>query len=1054
MVDTSNCPACGRQLKVERRLVGKRCRCPACATAFVLDAVAFSGPASIDAGCEARETRLAWEDAEEHTIADLVPRPGELVGTLGRFELRGVLGQGGFGTVYLAFDPVLERDVALKVPKLSSEQGRRVARFLREAKAAARLNHSNIAAVHEAGEEDGNPYFVMEYVSGIDLGTLVRRQGPLPVDVALDYVIQAARGLEHAHRHGTIHRDVKPSNLMLDREGTVKVLDMGLARVAPTERAEQESNDSLTHSGQIMGTVDYMAPEQAEDARSADGRADIYSLGCTLWTLLTGCALYNRESLVGRLMAHRQSAIPSLTDYCPAVTESLDTAFRRMVAKNPEERYTTMSQVIASLEKCRAGDDSEVTATSHDVEESSTAPQSAFPVIEPPRSTRTMLRSTRRVQDVQRLVVGVGLIGLLVAGIALAVVLRLRTPEGTLVVELNQPDAQVEIDGKKFKITTPGEREPIEFQVEEGQHTLRVTKGGFVSHTESFAVTRLGKTTVRVELQPAGGSEPPPPTPTSPAPAEFDEGGNLLHAGERWNGLLPLLDPDRDTIMGRWEIRDAQLHVYETPELYNRLEIPVIPLGSYEFRVAFTRTSGEGDVALRLPAGWGAVAMLLRDRAGEPTALLDVQEQHRVGQDAVRPVPLSNGVSHTVLARVRLDPQGDQVNIEMLFDDVPSLAWRGPQRALSVHPYYAGPRSETLALGSQGDVIFHNVELRVLDDSARRYVPPLDEWADPAATIRARGGTTEVDSAGNVTRVMLSRVVDHELLHLAKLPHIKALHVMGDCAVSSLGARFLGELTSLEELDLTFSSIDDAAIPALVRLSNLSVLSLHGTRVTDAGLAQFRQLAKLQTLHVGWTRVTDDGMALLKDFPALKSLHMPFLDIGDAGAEHLAQLSNLEELHFLDAPRLTDAGLERLTAITGLRRIRLWNTAITDEGLRCLAKFSRLESLNIGGCRIGDAGMRHLAGLPLSELDLSSTQITSSGLTHLKTLEQLRVLQLRETRIDDSAVEHLVALSGLTHLELNRTGITAEGVAKLRSALPSCSIAVEPEVESQLPLKQ
>src|SRR5262249_53531717 len=158
-------------------------------------------------------------------------------------------------------------------------------------------------------------------------------------------ITQAARGLAFAHSRGVVHRDVKPSNLLIDSEGTVKILDMGLARI---DDAIAAAEDGLTESGQLLGTVDYMAPEQASDTHHADARADIYSLGCTLYRLLTAEQLYKKETMVAKVIAHREAPIPELTTKRPEVSPQLETVFRRMVAKAPEERYQTMNEVIAA----------------------------------------------------------------------------------------------------------------------------------------------------------------------------------------------------------------------------------------------------------------------------------------------------------------------------------------------------------------------------------------------------------------------------------------------------------------------------------------------------------------------------------------------------------------------------------------------------------------------------------------------------------------------------------------------------------------------------------
>jgi formylglycine-generating enzyme required for sulfatase activity/tRNA A-37 threonylcarbamoyl transferase component Bud32 len=274
------------------------------------------------------------------------PKPGDV---LGNYVLVEHLGAGGMGRVFKARHRKMGRLVALKVlaPDLLRSAAAR-ARFQREVEALARLASPHVVAAFDAGEADGHDFLVMEYAEGTDLADLVKAEGPLPVDRALRCVLQAARGLEHAHAAGVVHRDVKPANLLLGPGDVVKVLDLGLARV---RQGDDTTDGNLTGSAVVMGTAAYVAPEQALDTHRADGRADVYSLGCCLYYLLTGRPPFEGRTTMEVLLAHRELPFPSVRAVRPDCPPVVDALLRRFAAKRPDDRPATMTAAARELER-------------------------------------------------------------------------------------------------------------------------------------------------------------------------------------------------------------------------------------------------------------------------------------------------------------------------------------------------------------------------------------------------------------------------------------------------------------------------------------------------------------------------------------------------------------------------------------------------------------------------------------------------------------------------------------------------------------------------------
>jgi serine/threonine-protein kinase len=257
------------------------------------------------------------------------------------------------GQVFKARHGKLGRLVALKVIRPGRLAGPNAAqRFLREVQSAARLDHPNIAHALDAGEDQGRLYLAVELLGGSDLSRLVKKKGPLPIGQACDCVRQAALALQHAHERGLVHRDVKPANLLLAPDGRLKLLDLGLARLG--EDGGDASATSLTDTGLVMGTPDYMAPEQILDSKRVDIRADLYSLGCVLYFLLAGRPPFPGGSLGHKFHRHQHEEPEPLEALRPDVPAALVGVVRKLMSKRPEERFQTPAELVAELERVMA----------------------------------------------------------------------------------------------------------------------------------------------------------------------------------------------------------------------------------------------------------------------------------------------------------------------------------------------------------------------------------------------------------------------------------------------------------------------------------------------------------------------------------------------------------------------------------------------------------------------------------------------------------------------------------------------------------------------------
>jgi serine/threonine protein kinase len=614
-------------------------------------------------------------DDSEHVARDLI-RQGKLTKyqasnvyqgrakglVFGEYVVLEKIGAGGMGQVFKAQHKRMKRVVALKVlPPQATASQKNVKRFFQEVEVAAKLSHPNIVTAYDAGEAHGLYYLVMEYVDGKDLSTHVSQNGPLTVEQATNCLLQSARGLAYAHEQGVVHRDIKPSNLLLNREGVLKILDMGLARDEMTEMRE------LTESGQMMGTVEYMAPEQATNARSADFRSDVYSLGCTLYRVLVGRPPYGGDTPIEKILAHREKPIPSLRSERPEVPEALESLFKRMVAKEPGERIQPMSAVVEALERMSGGVDEKYAAVVLCDDEDDD---------DEPNSISTSLSFT-----------GSSMINRAIAASP--------TMTGATVKQSPAEPDSITFEGHK----PPPNWTLIGAYTALGLVALAVVAflfvGGGDSSVDSNAVvvdasTNQSNQTTPTDaaMKPEAGtaSESPsaeiPKTPT-PLPAKFDFSKPI--------DLLELIEIKRDKISGSWKFEKGELL---TPPKSGRLQIPVSPPEEYDLALTVERVEGNESMLLGLVYGGRQITAVLDGWGGKVSGLQMVDGKSAdKNETRIDGALLDVGSPRVITAAVR------KAGILITCNNK-SIRWTGDNKRLSADDRYKTDRQDQPYVGS------------------------------------------------------------------------------------------------------------------------------------------------------------------------------------------------------------------------------------------------------------------------------------------------------------------------------------------------------------------
>ena len=449
------------------------------------------------------------------------PEPSSLTNTRIRdYELRQIIGEGGMGTVYRAHHLRLKCDVALKVLPLNRvSRADTIARFEREMAAVGQLKHPNIVQAMDAGEEGGLHYLVLEFIDGTNVATVSKTVGQLSVADACEIIRQTALGLDHAHSRKLIHRDIKPSNLLVSKEGAVSIADLGLATL------QQENSSDLTAAGQIMGTLDYIAPEQIEDPRHVDPRADLYSLGCTFYQLLTGRAPFSEpelESLLKKLRAHESMTPKPIAEFREGVPVPVINIVQQLIAKSPADRIQSADKLAQSLKPFVK--DASLSKLVHGVERynttivptecmanGSTNEETVLPTVQ----IREVSQQLKAAPDAKPNWKKLTVIATCIAAIcALALFIQQKytneTPTGTIVIETAGGEIELAMKGSTVSFKDPADGKPVRVAVNEASGLLEFTKEGFEAISRTVNLKSKDGRKVSIRFEPKAGSESAP----------------------------------------------------------------------------------------------------------------------------------------------------------------------------------------------------------------------------------------------------------------------------------------------------------------------------------------------------------------------------------------------------------------------------------------------------------------------------------------------------------------------------------------------------------------
>jgi len=964
------------------------------------------------------------------------------LGRLGHYEVFEVLGRGGFGIVFRAFDETLQRAVAIKVlsPLLAATSPARK-RFLREARSSAKVRHVNIVQVY-AVHEQPLPYLVMEFIPGETLQQLMNRIGPLETAETVEIGVQIARGLAAAHAQGLIHRDIKPGNILIESgpQRCVKITDFGLARAA--------DDASVTQSGVIAGTPMFMAPEQAL-GNPLDHRADLFSLGSVLYTMCSGRPPFRANNSMAVLKRVVEEDPRPIREIIPEVPEWLCEIINGLHAKNPDNRIATASEVADLLSRGLVDTEisflasgptrlerkpREFVASAETVEENPVAQndmveenvEAVEPVVPSPVDSRSRPRSSRWSIAAALVLLIAGLSFTEASGITemRGTIIRLFSAGGTLVVEVDDAAVSVKIEGADLVITGAGVRE---IRLRPGEYTVEASRNGKLVTRELVTVTNNGRRVVRVsqESQPDANAKPQAvgkavatPAPPVDEEAEWVATVSGLPPDERMKAVANRLKELNPGFDGRIDFA-AEGNVVFQLKTHARDVANIAPLrvlkGLTSLECAFTNISDltplKGIKLKRLHAMRTSVKDL-SPLEGMPLTSLDLFHCTGVTDLApLRGMPLEY-LNLTQLPVTDLEPLSGMVTLQSLVLEGTPISDLTPLRGLPLRELkLKGTNVSNLDAIKDFPLTLLSVDYRPEYRDLLRSFTRLTQINDLPVDQFWKKADSGPDGFDEWRRQTIALPVEGQLAAVtARLlrsnPESKGL----------LSHRTVDGVVT--EIEVGPGVSDISALSALVGVKSVRCNQLAGGRLL-ADLTPLKGL-KLTSLAVMFTPLTD--LSPLRDISTLKSL--------DLTGTHISDLSPIENLPLTDLnvsnTNITD--LSSVAKITTLRSLALFQTSVTT--------LTPLEGMKLDSLDIGRTGVSDLS--PLKQIRLSVLSFRDMPISDLSPLKDLPLTSLNchNTSVSDLTP---VAAAPLVELDCSGTKVTDLSLLKGRMTLKRLS---------------